>query len=207
MVYASGHHQYDFCLGLKKKNIAIFASGGGTNAEKIIQHFQHHANIRISAVYTNNPGAGVIQRAQKYQVPVIVFNRKDLYQTSRVADQLQQQNTFAIVLAGFLWLVPTTLINLVSGNMVNIHPALLPDYGGAGMYGMNVHQAVIKAKEIQSGITIHLVNEEYDKGQILYQAKCSVDNHDTPETLAQKIHQLEYQHFAPQIEKWVLALG
>ncbi len=189
---------------MEKRKIAIFASGGGTNAEQIIKYFQQHSAIEVVAVYTNNPKAGVIARVKSYQVPVRIFNRTDLYETDSLCQQIRQEEISAIILAGFLWLVPPQLIAAVSGNMVNIHPALLPKYGGAGMYGMNVHKAVIQAGESNSGITIHLVNEEYDKGEILFQAQCRLVPSDTPETLAQKIHQLEYQHFAPQIEKWLL---
>ena len=188
---------------MDKRKIAIFASGGGTNAEQIIKYFDGHPDIEVAGVYTNNPKAGVISRLESYTVPVKVFNRRELYETDSVCQQLIEDQIKAVILAGFLWLVPPQLITAVSGNMLNIHPALLPKYGGAGMYGMNVHKAVIAAGEPYSGITIHLVNEEYDKGEVLFQAKCPVEPHDTPETLAKKIHQLEYKHFAPQIEKWL----
>ncbi len=183
--------------------IAIFASGSGTNAEAIIQYFIYIPEVTVVLVLTNNPGAGVIQRAKKLDVPVQVFSKEDLYETNMVAETLRTMAVDYIVLAGFLWLMPAALVKAYEGRIINIHPALLPDYGGKGMYGDRVHQAVIQNKEKESGITIHLVNEEYDKGQVLLQARCPVLPDDSPETLAKRIHALEHQHYPETIYRWI----
>lgn len=185
------------------KNIAIFASGSGTNAENIIQYFENHPKIRVSLVMTNKQDAGVIQRAERINTTCLVFSKNDLYETGKVTDILNKYEIHFIVLAGFLWLIPTSLIQLYPGKIINIHPALLPSYGGKGMYGHLVHEAVIKNREIESGITIHLVNAEYDKGEILFQSKCEVLPGDTASSLAQRIHQLEYQHYPRVIEQFI----
>ena len=184
-------------------SIAIFASGSGTNAQKIMEHFDNHPAIRIKLVLSNKPDAGVLLRAANFFIPTHIFSRKDFYETDEVINQLTGHQINYIVLAGFLWLVPVPLIRAFPGRIVNIHPALLPRFGGKGMYGMRVHEAVVARKEPETGITIHLVNEEYDKGKILFQARCAVQPGDTPETVAHKVHALEHAHFAQVIERWI----
>ena len=185
-------------------NIAIFASGSGTNAENIINHFKNCSEISVSCILSNVKDAFVLKRAQKHNIKTFVFNREDFYYSEKVVDYLNQNHTTHIVLAGFLWLIPENIIRTYQGRIVNIHPALLPKYGGKGMYGRFVHQAVIENKEKESGITIHHVNPEYDEGNIIFQARCSVDANDTPESLAQKVHELEYKYFPEVIEKLIL---
>ncbi len=185
------------------KNIAIFASGSGSNAENIIKYFSEIKNINVSLILTNNPQAYVIERAQSAQVPCTVFSRSDFYKSTVVIDQLALHKIDWIVLAGFLWLIPQNLISLYPNKIINIHPALLPKYGGKGMYGHHVHQAVFDNFERASGITIHLVNEEYDKGRILAQESVSLAIADTPDLIAEKIHQLEYKHFPKVIHETI----
>ncbi|MCA1747068.1 MAG: phosphoribosylglycinamide formyltransferase [Bacteroidales bacterium] len=183
--------------------LAIFASGSGTNAENIIRFFRPKKNIDVSLVICNKPGAKVIERAEKHGVETFVFSRDDLYHSDRVIELLRNHQITHIVLAGFLWLVPASLVKEYPGAIVNIHPALLPKYGGKGMYGSKVHETVIANREAESGITIHYVNEKYDDGNIIFQAKCALDENETPESLAAKIHQLEYEHYPRVIEKVV----
>ena len=178
------------------KRIVIFASGSGSNAQRIIEYFrEHHLDAEVAAVYTNNPKAYVLERCKELQVPCKLFNRNDFYTNSTVLQMLRQDEAHLIVLAGFLWLIPPALVNAYPQRIINIHPALLPAYGGKGMYGHHVHEAVIANKEKESGITIHLVNEEYDKGKHLFQAKVAITETDTPDSLAAKIHELEHRHF------------
>jgi phosphoribosylglycinamide formyltransferase-1 len=179
------------------------ASGSGTNAQRIMEHFASHPAIRVEMVFCNNPEAGVIGRARNLGVPVFLFNRHDIYETNHVLDTLTVQGIDWIVLAGFLWLIPGTILKKYPGRIINIHPALLPKYGGKGMYGMKVHETVLCNKDSESGITIHYVNEQYDEGQIIFQARCPVLPSDTPEKLAARIHELEYAHFPEVIEKTV----
>jgi phosphoribosylglycinamide formyltransferase-1 len=185
-------------------NIAIFASGSGTNAQRLIEHFSPITDTNISILLTNKRNAGVVERAKKLGVPVRIFDREEFYYSENIVNFLQNEGVNWIILAGFLWLIPSNLLKNFPDRIVNIHPALLPKYGGKGMYGMNVHQAVIDAKEKESGITIHYVNGEYDRGQIIFQAVCHVDEKDTPEMLAAKIHELEYKHFSVVMEKLIL---
>jgi len=182
-------------------HLAIFASGSGSNAENIIKHFHNEPQIRVSCVCTNRPDAYVIDRARKYNVPVLIFTRTDFYHTDIVLNYLINYKIDWIILAGFLWLVPTYLIDHFPNRIINIHPALLPKFGGKGMYGHHVHQAVIEQKETVSGISIHYVNHEYDQGSTIFQANCTVDPSDTPDSLAAKVHQLEYEHFPKIIEQ------
>lgn len=182
------------------KNIAIFASGSGTNAQKIMEHFENNSDIHVSLILVNNPKAGVIDRAKKFNVPVVKFNREQ-FSSNHVVEILQSNQIDLVVLAGFLWLVPQNLVNAFPNRIINIHPALLPNYGGKGMYGDNVHKAVIAAQEKESGITIHYVNEKYDEGAIIAQYKCSVAPTDTPDDLATNIHKLEHQYFPQVIEE------
>jgi phosphoribosylglycinamide formyltransferase 1 len=184
------------------KKIAIFASGSGSNAENIALYFASRKNLNIECIYSNKKDAYVLERAKKLNIPTYVFTREDFYQSTRVIDHLKALNIDAIVLAGFLWLIPQNLIEFCP--IINIHPALLPKYGGKGMYGDKVHQAVVANKEKESGITIHYVDENYDEGQIIFQAKCAVELTDTPDDVARKVHQLEYEHFPKVIEKLLL---
>lgn len=185
-------------------NIAIFASGSGTNAEKIIQYFKNKDNFKICLVLSNKKDAFVLQRAKNHNIPIIYFNRETYNETEDLLTILKEFKIDLIALAGFLWLIPEYLINAFPNRIINIHPALLPKYGGKGMYGMKVHESVINNNENESGITIHYVNENYDEGQIIFQARCKVDKDDTPESLANKIHALEYEHFPIVIEKLLL---
>lgn len=177
------------------KKIIIFASGSGSNAERIATFFKDDKNIQVSLILSNNPKAGVLERAKRLQIPSIVFDRQAFYHSEIVLDIIQSQNPDLIILAGFLWKFPENIIKNFPNKIINIHPSLLPKYGGKGMYGGFVHQSVIENREPESGITIHYVNENYDEGTIIFQTKTEVSANDTPETLAEKIHQLEYEHF------------
>ena len=187
-----------------KTNIAIFASGNGTNAEEIIKYFKDHNTIRVALILSNNPGAYVLTRAKNHQIPHYVFSREQLYKTRAVAEILKLNGIDFIVLAGFMWLVPEYLVKSYPNKMVNIHPALLPKYGGKGMYGDRVHEAVVANKEKESGITIHWVNEKYDEGNIIFQARCKVAPGDTPRDVAAKVHKLEYEYYPKVIEKLIM---
>lgn len=183
-----------------KINIAIFGSGNGSNAQHISEYFANNNKVNISTFIANKKDAYIIERAQKLGIPCRIFNRNDFYYTNNVVDYLKEMEIDIIVLAGFLWLIPKNILQAYPQRIINIHPALLPLYGGKGMYGMNVHQAVIDNKEVESGITIHFVNDKYDEGTTIFQAKCNITPKDTAETLAQKIHLLEYEHFPKTIE-------
>ena len=180
------------------KKIAIFASGSGSNAENIIQYFAQKPQFCVKSVFCNVPDAYVLERAKKYRIPSFVFNREEFRNPDKVFRQLQEQEIDFIVLAGFLWLMPSFITAAWPNKIVNIHPALLPAYGGKGMYGHHVHEAVIAAGEKESGIPIHYVNDHYDQGAIIFQAKCPVLPTDTPDDLAARVHELEYRYF-PQI--------
>ncbi len=184
-------------------NISLFASGSGTNAENITKYFSNSQIISINSLLSNKPDAYVFNRLAHFKLKTLIFNRKEFYEENHVIDFLAKNNTDVIVLAGFLWLIPEKLIRLYPNRIINIHPALLPAYGGKGMYGMNVHKAVIENKDKYSGITIHLVNEEYDRGEILFQTYCDVLPSDTPEDLAARIHALEYKFFPKVIEHFI----
>ncbi|HYW97218.1 MAG TPA: phosphoribosylglycinamide formyltransferase [Bacteroidales bacterium] len=188
------------------KKIAIFASGSGTNAENISRFFLQNDYARVALILSNKKEAAVHRRAASLGIPSVSFSRDDFYKTGRVPDILADHDIDYIVLAGFLWLVPTELIRSYPGKIVNIHPALLPKYGGKGMYGMNVHRAVIENGDKESGITIHYVNNAYDEGNIIFQARCPVDPGETPESLAEKIHRLEYDYFPTVVEELVRGL-
>jgi phosphoribosylglycinamide formyltransferase-1 len=189
-----------------KKNIAIFASGSGTNAENIAQYFKGHAGINVSLVLSNKPDAYVLERARILGIPSVVFDRHQFYETDSVLNTLWNNSIDIIVLAGFLWLVPSNILRAYPDRIVNIHPALLPRYGGKGMYGTKVHQAVKDSGDAVTGISIHFVNERYDEGQVIFQATCPVNHDDTPESIARKVHMLEYEHFPKQIEILVTKL-
>jgi phosphoribosylglycinamide formyltransferase-1 len=184
------------------KKIIIFASGSGTNAENIIKHFKNTNTGTVVSVFTNNPKAYVIERAKNLKVPTLVFSKDEL-NSSKI---LQEINTFQpdlIVLAGFLLKFPENIIAQYPDKIINVHPALLPKYGGKGMYGMNVHKAIVENKEKETGISIHYVNEHYDEGNIIFQKSVTVLGTDTPEVVAEKIHELE-QRFFPMIVEQVL---
>jgi len=183
------------------KYIAVFASGSGSNAENIIRHFKNHPNIRIDSVWSNKKDAFVLQRAQNLGVESRCFSREEFCRSDQMIRELQHRNVKVIVLAGFLWLIPPEFIDAFT--IINIHPALLPSYGGKGMFGSFVHESILRNKEKESGITIHLVNNEYDKGEHLLQMKCPVFPDDTPETLAARIHELEYKYFPQAIEDYL----
>jgi len=186
-------------------NIAIFASGNGTNAQRISEYFEKVQHIKVLLIITNNKTAFVIERAKQLNIPCIVFSKSELEQSEILLKVLIDNKIDWIILAGFLLKIPEHLIKAFPEHIINIHPALLPKYGGKGMYGDIVHKAVITNKEVESGITIHYVNEVYDDGKIIFQAKTSVDENDTPETLARKIHQLEYEYFPMAIRNVIEA--
>ena len=181
-------------------HLAIFASGAGSNAQKIIDHFRSSATIKVSLIVCNKPGAGVLNIATKENIPVLLIEKEKFFRGNAYTDELKQYEIDLIVLAGFLWKIPSALIKAFPGKIINIHPALLPKYGGKGMYGSHVHEAVISAKEKESGITIHYVDEHYDHGDTIFQAYCAVLENDTPGTLAQRIHALEHEHYPKVIE-------
>jgi phosphoribosylglycinamide formyltransferase-1 len=186
-----------------KSRIAIFASGSGTNAEQIMLHFQQHDSIEVALVLSNKADAFVLERAKKFKVPSKVFNREQFRETGEVLGWLMDNRITHIVLAGFMGLMPKNIIQAYPNKIINIHPALLPKFGGKGMYGHHVHEAVKAAGEKETGITIHQVNEKYDEGKILFQASTALASTDTPETIANKVHALEYKHYPEQIEVWI----
>jgi phosphoribosylglycinamide formyltransferase-1 len=183
-----------------KQKIAVFASGAGSNAQKIIDHFKTSDIAEVSLIACNKAGAGVLTIAKREQIEQVLIE-KEQYKKDGYAAFLQEKGIDFVVLAGFLWKIPQPLIDAYPRKIVNIHPALLPGYGGKGMYGAFVHQAVIANQEKQSGITIHYVDEHYDHGDIIFQATCAIEPGDTPERLAQKIHELEHAHFPAIIEQ------
>lgn len=177
------------------KKIVIFASGSGSNAENIVNYFKGSESEEVTLILTNNPSAGVIERGKRLDVPVVVFSRNNFSKTDTVVRLLKNHETDWVILAGFLWLVPESFIRAFPGRIINIHPALLPKYGGKGMWGHHVHEAVVRNRESESGITIHYVNQHYDEGKIIFQAACTLNSSDTPDSVAQKVHELEYRHF------------
>ena len=186
-----------------KKRIAIFASGNGSNAEAIINHLASVADLEVSAIYSNNPKAFVLQRAQNHDIPHFVFD-KPTFNSSDYLSELIKEDYDLLVLAGFMWLVPAALVSAYPRRIINIHPALLPKYGGKGMYGDHVHKAVINNNETESGITIHYVNERYDEGDIILQESCAVEPGDTPDSLATRVHQLEHKFYPRIVEEIAL---
>ncbi len=185
-------------------NAAIFASGEGTNAENLFKYFLNDARIKIKLVITNNETAGIIARAEKYKKNIHIVSKSALENYSdQLIEFLKVENIDLIILAGFLLKLPEKFVHAFPNKIINIHPALLPKYGGKGMYGMHVHEAVIKNKDTESGISIHFVNEEYDKGKIILQVKCEVDKNDTAEDLAKKVQELEYQYLPKAIESFL----
>ena len=189
-----------------KKRIAILASGAGSNAQRIIEYFKENSRADVVIVGCNNPDALVLKKAGDLGVSSFVFNKRELTRLSVVLDKLLVENVDLVVLAGFLLKLPKRLVQAFPKRIINIHPSLLPKFGGKGMYGKNVHRAVIDAQEKKSGITIHYVNEHYDEGAIIFQAKCDVDKCDSVETLAKKIQDLEHRYFAKTIDQTILGL-
>jgi phosphoribosylglycinamide formyltransferase-1 len=187
------------------KRIIIFASGSGTNAENIIKYFHERKIAEVTHVFSNNLRAKVLKRAHALKVKALHFDKASFYDTNEVLNILKDAKPDIIVLAGFLWIFPKKIIEAFSNKVINVHPALLPKYGGKGMYGHHVHEAVVRNKEKESGITIHYVNEHYDEGAIVFQAKTSISEEDSAEDVAQAIHQLEYKHFPSVIEKLLFA--
>lgn len=181
------------------KNILLFASGSGSNVENIARYFEADPRVRIRGVFCNNPKAGVVERCQRLGLPLYCFNRVAFEDPEGLLPMLQSLKPDLLVLAGFLWKVPDHLVAAYPRQIVNIHPALLPAYGGKGMYGMHVHRAVVAASEKESGITVHYVNEAYDQGAIVFQARVPLEGTETPEDVAAMVHALEYEHFPPVI--------
>ena len=181
--------------------ISIFASGSGTNAENLIRHFMHHSDIVVDSIVSNVEGAFVLKRAKKFDIESFVFSRHEFREGKKVLKLMEERNVDLIVLAGFLQLIPEVLVRRLP--LINIHPALLPKYGGKGMYGMCVHEAVKESRDKETGITIHLIDEKYDEGEILFQKTCPVLDEDSPEDIANKVHQLEYEFFPQVIENYL----
>jgi phosphoribosylglycinamide formyltransferase-1 len=184
-----------------KKRIAIFASGSGSNAQKIMEHFKKHNEAEVAIVLTNNPDAFVLQRADNFEIPTHIFNKAEFYKTDSVLNLLKNLQIDIIVLAGFLWLIPENLLKAFPNKIINIHPALLPKYGGKGMYGDYVHKAVVTNKEDESGITIHFVNENFDEGEIIHQSRFRIDKGDDLEMIKFKVQQLEHLHYPKVVEQ------
>jgi phosphoribosylglycinamide formyltransferase-1 len=190
----------------KKFRLAIFASGSGTNAEAIMKYFHHHSQIEVGILLSNNQNAFALERAKKFNVPTRVFDKQQFRESDEVLNWLKEFEITHIVLAGFLWLLPERLIQSFLDKIINIHPSLLPKFGGKGMYGIKVHEAVKAAGESESGITIHLVNAQYDDGKILHQSSCKISSDDSPKEIAAKVYELEYANYPKTIEQWVLSL-
>lgn len=190
----------------KRVNIAVFASGSGTNAENLFKYFANHPKVAVSLLVCSNPNAGVIDKAANHKIPVLVLDRENFYNSKVFMEVLSAQSIGFIVLAGFLWMVPSYLIGAFKNRIINIHPSLLPKYGGKGMYGAKVHQAVLQQQELESGITIHYVNEQYDEGEVIIQAKTIIEPNETVESLQRKIQQLEHKHLPEIVEAVVTTL-
>lgn len=189
---------------MNKNRIAIFASGNGSNAEEITRYFKNNPSIEVAMVFTNNPDAFVIERARNLQLPCIVFNRAEFKEGTFIIDELKKNRITHLVLAGFLWLIPSYLLKGFPDRIINIHPALLPAFGGKGMFGPKVHEAVLASGVKETGITIHLVNEHYDEGRVIFQGKCAIEENSTVQGIADAVHALEYKYYPPVIEKWIL---
>jgi phosphoribosylglycinamide formyltransferase-1 len=181
--------------------LAVFASGAGSNAQKLIDYFSQSSKAKVALVVCNKPSAGVLNIAAKAGLPTLLIEKEQFFRGDGYLPQLQEKGIGFVVLAGFLWKIPTTLIEAFPRRIINIHPALLPKFGGKGMYGQYVHEAVLQAGEVESGITIHYVDEHYDNGDIIFQTACPILDGDTPETIAQRIHQLEHLHYARVVEE------
>ncbi|MDP2414765.1 phosphoribosylglycinamide formyltransferase [Daejeonella sp.] len=184
-----------------KKRIAIFASGSGSNAQKIMEHFKKHMDAEVVIVLTNNPEAYVLQRADNFEIPSHIFDKHEFYKTNNVVDLLKNLQIDLIVLAGFMWLIPQNLLKAFPNKIINIHPALLPKYGGKGMYGDRVHQAILDAHEEESGITIHFIDEHFDEGEIIHQSRFRIEASDDLEMVKFKGQQLEHLHYPKVVEQ------
>lgn len=191
-------------MSSKKFTLAILASGSGSNAEEIFKYFKGHPAIEVGLLMSNNPQAFVLERARNYKIRSLLFNRQDFADGAKIMEALKQSAITHIVLAGFLWLIPRYLLESFPDRIINIHPALLPKYGGKGMYGARVHEAVKSAGDVETGITIHMVNANYDEGKILFQASCPITVDHTPDQIAECVHKLEHEHYPRVIEEWVL---
>ena len=188
---------------LEKKHIVIFASGNGSNALNLIRYFKKSDSIAVSAIFCNKKNAGVVQKAIDNRVAIQIINKEDFYTSKNVINWVAQCSPDLIVLAGFLWLVPQDFIQFFSGKIINLHPSLLPKYGGKGMFGHHVHEAVLNANETETGITIHEVNEAFDEGKTLFQVKCYISENDSIETISSKIHDLEHEHLPIVVERFL----
>jgi len=188
------------------KHLAIFASGGGSNARKIIEYFKNRSDVSVCLVVSNKKDAPVLDIAREHGIPTLVIDRSVFYETEDLLGILAQHRVDFIALAGFLWLIPAYLVRAFQRRMVNIHPALLPKFGGKGMYGRHVHEAVKTAGETETGITIHFVNNQYDEGAVVFQARCPVDPEDTADEIAAKVLALEHRHY-PEVLAGLLAVG
>jgi phosphoribosylglycinamide formyltransferase-1 len=189
----------------RKNRLAIFASGSGSNAEAIMKFFDNHSEIEVVLLLSNNPDAYALERAKKFNIESKVFNRKQFRESDEVVGWLKERDVTHVILAGFLWLIPESLLKAFPRNIVNIHPALLPKYGGKGMYGIKVHEAVKTAGDPETGITIHMVNDRYDEGEVLAQQSVIIEPGDTPADIAEKVHKLEHQYYPIVIESWIKA--
>ena len=187
--------------------LAIFASGSGSNAQRIAEYFKDNPHVEVACILSNRADAFVLERARMLGIPSELFSRADLYDSERVSGLLQAYSATFIVLAGFLWKLPDSLLEAYPNRILNIHPALLPKYGGKGMFGNHVHKAVVENRDTETGITIHKVNDCYDEGEILFQARCEVLSSDTPEQVAVKVHALEYQWFPVIIDRYLASLS
>ncbi len=190
----------------KKFRLAIFASGNGTNAEAIMKYFRDNDRIEVAILMSNNPHAFALDRAQKLNVPTFAFDKRQFHENDEVLNRLKELGITHLVLAGFLLLIPNQLIDAFADRIINIHPSLLPKFGGKGMYGMKVHEAVKAEAEKESGITIHEVNAKYDEGKILFQTSCQLSPEDSAEAIQAKVNALEYEHYPRIIEQWILPL-
>jgi len=188
------------------KKVWVFASGSGSNAEKLFAHFSGHQQIAVTGLFCNNPAAGVVQKAQAAHVPVFLMDNATLEHPDELLHLLRSQEVDYIILAGFLRKIPDGVVHTYADRIINIHPALLPHFGGKGMYGMRVHRAIKESGVAETGITVHLVNEHYDEGRILFQASVSVTPHDSPEDIAHKVQELEHRHFAEACEGYILSI-
>ena len=189
-------------LGMKK--IIVFASGNGSNFQNIADYFANNQLIKIELLISNKADAYVLERAKELDIPSMVITKNSFYETDEIVTVLKELNPDLIVLSGFLWLIPENIISAFEHKIINIHPALLPKYGGKGMYGMNVHKAIAENKESETGISIHYVSKEYDKGDLIFQTKCKLSPQDTPEMIAEKVHRLEYEFFPKTIQSLLL---
>lgn len=185
----------------RQKNIAIFASGGGSNALKIMEYFQNSTVGKVILLVGNKKEMGAYEKAEKFGVPFVTLDKSDFYEKDETVKMLQSIHIDLIVLAGFLWLIPESLIKAFPKRIINIHPALLPAFGGKGMYGHHIHEAVCKAGETKSGMTIHYVNEKFDEGEVIFQAECQLETNETPESIAEKVLALEHRYYPPIVEK------